>query len=269
MAYYLTIENKRGTYQPLNITKSKYFQTIPKFNKPCAYELREIDLFTTLFNNEEELRNALVEELIIKPNQYELPLSIRCLTKGKYNKVPYDFLYQKDIEYIFDPTKLIETIIKRYHNNDFLFIKKFANYFSDYYVCKSTAPEVRQLAEISLRDGIRNHHLDEVDKNGDNQITRLIKLLILDHYELENGYIVYKNKINYRNLHTIIAFINNYDKKIKQQKEIEYTETIESSDNNPNNETNNKQEEKQIEKVKTRTLGKKKYHLDNQMSFEI
>lgn len=259
MAYYLTIENKRGSYQSLNIANSKYFQTIPKFNKPCAYELKEIDLFTMMFNDEEELRNTLVEEGIIKPSQYDKTLSTRCLTKGKYNKVPYDFLYQKDIEYILDPTRLIEKIIKKYHNNDFLFIKKFAEYFSDYYVCKSTAPEIRQLAEISLRDGVRNYHLDEIDKNGDNQITRLIKLLLLEHYEQFDGYIIYKDKIIYRNLHTIIAFINNYEKKHTQQ----------TKQTNENKEEIENYKENNFQKVKTKTLGKKKYHLEEQMSFDI
>lgn len=213
MAYYFMAEKKRGEYLQLDIRKSKYFPTIPKFNKPFAYTLQEIDTFTMMFNNEQELRNTLIEERILPSELASRALSTRILLKGSYNKVPHDFLYQKDIEYVHNPVKLIELIMKRYHQNDFLFIKKFADYFSNCYECRSTAPEIRQLAEISIRENRRNYHLDEIDQNGDKQVARLVKLLILKHYERPDGIIEYKNDVNYRNLHDVIAFINNYDKK--------------------------------------------------------
>ena len=110
MAYYFMVERNKGQYQPLNISESKYFQTIPKFKKIGAYNLKEIDDFTMMFDNEEELRKALVSEEVLHPSISAKPLSIRCLKDGTFNRVEYDLLYQKDIEHMNCPEKLIKMI---------------------------------------------------------------------------------------------------------------------------------------------------------------
>lgn len=277
MAYYFMVEKKKGEYLPLDIRCSRYFQLSPKYKKACAYTLQEIDLFTMMFNDEEELRKVLLLEEIIPVNLSTKSLSIRTLIKGTYNKVPYDFLYQKDIEYIMNPIKVIETIMKRYYQNDFVFIKKFADYFSNHYECKSTAPEIRQLAEISIREGKRNYHLDEIDKNGDKQVARLVKLLILKHYERPDGFIDYKNEPNYRNLHDVITFINNYDKKLVINKEttkeqsdiitIEFKQQPDIHNNCPVFTTLNKSTKPVSVKTRTKKKTNKNYILDGQTSF--
>ena len=86
----------------------------------------------------------------------------------------------------------------------------------DFYECKTTGPEVARLAEASLYQGYRHKGLEEIDRNGDFMIARMIKLLILKHYEQPDGKINYKSEVNYRNLHNIIAFINNYYKDKKE-----------------------------------------------------
>lgn len=211
MAYYFMVEPKRGKFIPLKIKNSIYFQTEKtKYSKECAYSLEEIDNFTMMFNHENELRNALVLEGLLPIELKDKPLSTRLLTKGAYEKVRYSFLYQKDIDYIADPTMVVEFIMKKYYENDFVFIQKFANNFSKYYECSSTAPEVLQASTSSIRESKRNKLFETIDQNGDLLITRLVKLLILKHKEHFDGTIAYSNEVNYRNLHTVIAFINNY-----------------------------------------------------------
>lgn len=278
MAYYFMVEKKKGEYQALNIATSKYFPVTRKYNKPCAYTLQEIDMFTMMFNDEQELRNTLLRERILPLDLSTRQLSSRTLIKGTYNKVPHDFLYQKDIEYIMEPTKLVQIIMKRYYHNDFLFIKKFADNFANHYECSSTAPEVRQLAEISIREGRRNQHLEVIDKNGDKLVARLVKLLILEHYEKPDGYIQYKDRVNYRNLHAAIAFINNYDNKLKKDKEK--TTVLEQAEPKPKPTlvvSNQTQPSKLISQnsstkdivIKTKKRSKKKYDIDGQISFKI
>ena len=257
MAYYFMVESKKGTYLPLEIKKSIYFQIIKtKYNKPFAYSLEEIDHFTMMFNNEQELRNILITEGILPQEFYTKPLSTRFLIKNKYEKVKYNFLYQKDIEYISDPTKIVEFIMQKYYQNDFVFLQKFANNFSKYHECSTTAPEVSQLSAISVREGKRNIHLESIDNNGDLLVARLVKLIILKHTEERDGKINYKNEPNYRNLHSVIAFINNYYQ-IKEEQLIikEFT-------------TQPKEETKQIT-VKTKTRKKSITPLDGQISFPI
>ena len=55
MAYYLTIEKKKGYYVPLEITKSKYFSRLSNL-KGNGSTLQEIDMFTMMFDNEKQLR---------------------------------------------------------------------------------------------------------------------------------------------------------------------------------------------------------------------
>lgn len=256
MAYYFMVEEKKGTYIPLEIKNSIYFQTVKtKYTKPFAYTLEEIDNFTMMFNNEKELRNVLVSEGILPMKYYNKSLSTRILQKEKYEKVRYDFLYQKDMEYVADPDKLIELIMKRYYQNDFVFLQKFASHFSKHHECSTTAPEVSQSAAASIREGKRYYLLESVDKNGDLLVTRLIKLLIFKHYEQSDGTIKYKDEINYRNLHSVIAFLNNYYKKEEQLLIKGFEINIEHP--------------KDIPVVSNKTKKRKLTQLDGQLSFEI
>lgn len=267
VAYYLMVEKRRGEYLPINIKNSKYYQNIrSKFNKPCAHSLQEIDSFTMMFNDEIELRERLVEEGILSLSFFEKPLSIRILKKGIYSKVPYDFLYQKDLEYVMEPERIIKLVMERYYQNDFLFLKRLASYFSQVHECETTGPEVVRLSEASLYQGYRHMGLEEIDKNGDMMVARMLKLLILKHYECGNGYIKYYNDINYRNLHDLIAFINNYDKKHIQSEEIviEAEEGVEIQ-----SDSQELSEEPKKSFTKSKKMGKKrKYNLDGQMSFD-
>ena len=277
MAYYLTVETKRGEYLPINISNSKCFQdTIRRFKKTCAYTLEEIDRFTMMFNDEIELRERLFEEGILSLKYFDKPLSIRYSLKDEYIKVPNDFLYQDDLEYIYEPARLVKHILKRYYDNDFQLIKRIVNKFSEYRRCQSTIPEVRQFIEISIREGKRCSFLDEIDENGDNLIVRLIKLIILESYDdYKNGKVIYKDKLNYRNLHDLIALIKNYDKKKEDidkvdsdQKEfsVEFTE-INTSNSEPVFTSIENKEPKITVKTKTKKKPNKNYNLDGQMDF--
>ena len=215
-----------------------------------------------MFDDEKELRNRLVEEGTLSYRYIDKPLSIRFLQNGKYTKIPYGFLYQDDIEYIMEPTRLIKLIVDRYHQNDFVFLKKLGNYFSQTHGCKTTSCEVARLAEASSFSNSRHIGFEERDRNGDMIVARMIKLLILQHKEYSNGYIEYENKVNYRNLH---EFIKNYDMKHNIEEKINEDE-IKTTDVASDVECKN-EEIKQNNNSKVRK--KTKYNLDGQMSFEI
>lgn len=274
MAYYFMSEITKGKYRPINISNSKYFQDYTRrYNKPCAYSLEEIDRFTMMFDNEIELRERLVEEGTLPFSLFEKPLSIRNVNKNEYNKVPYEFLYQQDIEYIMDPTLLVEKIMRRFYEGDFLLIKKIVNRFSEDHRCRSTAPEVRQLIEMSIREGKINHHFDDLDENQDKLLVRLIKLIILESYDTKYGKLKYQDKVRYRNLHVLIALINYYDKEeIKTDAPIFKSESISQSNTQAPTFTTEIVKElpqRDYQFVRTKTLGKKKHTLDEQIGFNI
>lgn len=268
MAYYLTVESKKGNNIPLEIKNSIYFQTVKrKYTKACAYSLQEIDSFTMMFDNESELRERLLEEGILPSKFFKKPLSIRFYKNDMYKKIPYDFLYQKDIEYIMKPDRLISLIMERYYQNEFIFIRKLASHFSEVYECNSTAKEVVRLSEASIFQGKRHLGLEELDQNGDMPVPRMLKLLILKHYEKPNGIIEYKEQVNYRNLHDLIAFVNNYDKSNNPKQETEEPVVSHEIKTFINEHQNN--EQSNIIVVKKRTRSKKTYNIDGQQSFDI
>lgn len=212
MAYYFTVSKKKGEYTPLDITKSKYFTKLSRF-KGLGLSLQEIDMYTMMFNDEEELRNSLYNEHILDGKYFNSPLSARILRNGKYHKVMYDFLYQKDIEYIGDPRRIINKILNKFIDKDYRFMKQFAKNYVEFHDCAATASEVMMYADNSIIYGNMDKHLLDRDENGDLPLIRMAKLLIYEYYQTPSGKTIYKDEIKYRNLHSVIAFINNYDKK--------------------------------------------------------
>ena len=60
MAYYMMYEDKKGKYEVIDITKSIIFTKESKYTKVGACSLKEIDLFTSMFNNSNELKKQLL-----------------------------------------------------------------------------------------------------------------------------------------------------------------------------------------------------------------
>lgn len=213
------VEKKKNTYLELPIENSMLFTKLTNFNKVGACSLQEIDLYTAMFNDEEELRNTLYKEGLISSELFNKSLSIRSIKNGVSKKVPYDFLYQKDIEYIVNPNKLITSINERNFANDFHFLKSLAEKFQNFYDCNVTASELKHYANNSLNTGIRSPFLDELDRQGDNLVVRFLKLLIFKYYQKPNGQIIYYDTVKYANLHHLIAYVNNYNSKHQEEKE--------------------------------------------------
>lgn len=257
MAYYFMIETKNRKFKPLEIQNSKYFlQGTKSLKKEFAYKLPEIDQFTMQFDNEAKLRIALFESGELIPELFDKPLSIRLVKNNQYYKVPFEFLYKSSSKYISEPETLISYIIQRYTNGDTELIKRIARFFSKDRSCSSTAPEILYHLNESERLGRPSKYLERRDANGDHMIPRLLKLIILENYiEKYTGRIIYKSEIKYRNLHTLIALIDNYDKE-KQQEQT-------------NQEKTQAEQLGQPIYVKARVYSNKKYVLDDQMQFDI
>lgn len=215
MAYYFMVQNKKGQFTPLNISKSPYFYLNRTYNKDCAYSLMEIDCFTTLFENEQQLRNHLLTTGILLPFDGGKELSIRIIKNGKYHKVYYDFLYQKDYQYLEQPNNLIKDIqVKKYDLN---FLLSLANHYISNYQCKTTASDLRFYVSNSIQENTRSKYLDLLDENSCDILTRLCKLLIYpskEYYDYEKQCYLTKfdtTNVNYSNFHSLIAFKNHYE----------------------------------------------------------
>lgn len=235
MAYYFMVEEKRGHYKEIDLNNVCGFPGSKKYKKFGAYNLEEIDAFTMLFNDELELRRALVQSGRLNQELADKPLSVRWVTQTKKDKVMYDFLYQKDFDYVFEPYKLLQMILERYYSSEYGFILGIANHFINSYECANTASEINIHATDAMRLNIGNKYLETLDRNGDNLVTRMIKLLVFKHYiDYNSGYVSYSRDVNYRNLHEIIAYINHFDEKhgiVEPKKKITLDDIL-----NPKNE---------------------------------
>ena len=212
MAYYMMCKKKRGEYAVVDITRSNCFTKLSKF-KNGGCDLKEIDLFTSQFYDIDELKEHLYMLGLISFDDLGRELTIRRKNNNKYDKVRLDFLYQRDIEYLFDPNKLIDRVWEKLNQGDFRFIQKFANNYARHRECSSTLPEVRYYGSESIRKGTLDNGFMILDENGDDLITRTIKLLIYKYDQGQDGKITYTDEIVHRNLHSLICFIDNYDKK--------------------------------------------------------
>lgn len=220
MSYYFMVLGKKGEYIPLDIPKSKYFARLSNSKgKNCS--LNEIDAFTTLFFDENELREALLKEGILPLEYAYKELTVRRLSNGKYHKVMYDFLYQKDIEYLMDPMRIIRKADAKLRNDDFRFVQELTNHFYKYHDCSSTLPEVRDYTNMSIMLGQRDLRFNNRDVNNDTILVRMLKLIVFEYKQDRNGKLHYSDKVKYANLHNLIAFVNNYDKKYINDRERE------------------------------------------------
>ena len=244
MAYYLMIETKKSMYQELPIENSKIFTKLTNYRKTGACSLQEIDLYTTMFYDEQELRKSLYEEGILSPELINKSLSIRTIQNGIRKKVPYDFLYQKDLEYLMNPNKIITEINQRNFANDFIFIRNLAEKFQSYHECNA-----------SLNTNRRSKYLDERDRQGDNLTVRFLKLLIFNYEQKPTGEIIYYDTIKYSNLHHLIAYMNNYNNKHQAEKPLE---------NSNNSQIRLFDTSKPL--TKTKTKNQKKTTIDGQFS---
>ena len=217
MAYYLMTQ-KKSKYEAIDITKSQLFQRFSKY-KEIRLSLQEIDWFTMMFNNEEELKEHLLNEGIIDLETINSPLSIRMKKKSEYKKVPYELLYQKDLEYIMEPKLLIQRIENKLIEEDFKFLQHLGNHYFNSRYCGFTAFDIRRFASDSIQNNLAKAYFYRQDENGDSLLVRMIKLIIYESYQDEKGYVIYKKDqygnfiIKYRELHVLLAYLNHYEDK--------------------------------------------------------
>lgn len=195
MAYYVTLKEK-NYYRVLDITKANIFTKLSNYKQEGACSLKEIDSLTTQFNDEADLKLYLFGQNILNSDDINKIMSVRRKNNGKYNKVMYDMLFQDDMSLLF-PLELTNVIMNRSYNYDFL--EAFVKRFYDYYDCRVTINELGCYVNDSMRTNFRNKYLDE-------RLQEVIDKLLYD----------YNGNLKYLNLHTMAAFVKNYDKKEKE-----------------------------------------------------
>lgn len=216
MAYYLTTKNK-NSFDIVDITKSKKFKKLSTYTKEGACSLKEIDNFTIQFNNEADMKKQLFLEEIIDSEQGFKTLSVRIKNKDNYKKVMYEALYKDNAGHFVAKTEReyrsllkdeigelsVGRIIFEYLQkiNDVDFLDKFVRTFYNYYECRLSINDLGCYVSDSKRTGIFSRYLEST----------FMETL----YSLCYGYDkINETKVkNYKNIHTLAAFIAHQDKK--------------------------------------------------------
>lgn len=206
MAYYLTSGTKKDNTL-VDITKSFKFKKTSKFKSVAACSLQEIDNFTINFNDVFELKNHLFFEGILSQENYDKKLEIRYRQNGELKKLIYDIIY-KENAYLLNTKNLVYKLES--YLNDFEFLRKFIVFFRDYNEC---LPEISELS-IYLHDTIENNYRSKY---------------LTERY-FDAIYRLIESKSSYKNIHTLVAFIINYENKKNENN---------NTNNNDNNNSNN------------------------------
>ena len=208
---------KYTTYDLENLlSKSKSTQVRPK------YSLLSIDLFTSQFESEQELKEHLVNFGILEYKYLKSPLVIRYYSSKKEKK-NFSPLYVED-QYYFDIETILNIITNRFLNKDFKFLKALAIRFLNFNECSTTAGELLAAISETEKTGQISNAFKRRDENGDTLVERLPKLLIYKHKNI-NGVTEYKYKDkegkNWRTFHLLIEFMRDYEAREKALQERE------------------------------------------------
>ena len=239
MAYYLNIKEKQN-FKLLDVTGMEEFRRVSKF-KSNSYNLEEIDMFSSQFQDEFELKRKLYEGNVITIDDITKSIEIRRKYDGELEKVTYDLIYKYNKNFL-DPQYLKHLFLTL--QNDEIFIRKL---LSRYRNKKDT--EEQLFAIRAILNGYTDTDLD---------IYNELNKFFINTLEDKNG------NIKYKSLHDLAVFIYNYLLAktlgetnlsiMKQTTKLELEKLKESL---------TQVEEKVDLKVKTR---KKKYDLEGQTS---
>ena len=197
MAYYIVIKDK-DNYRKLDISNMKEFTRISKFKS--GYSLEELDLFTSKFNNEVELKRCLYENNIINYDDILSDISIRIKNKDKLDKVRYDFVYSDSFKYL-DIMYLKSTI--NILSNDLVYLNKLLSYYRNSSCNNENISKIRWILlgndgyELNLHNVINDF------------ITREVFKINRDTGEVS---------VKYKSLHDLAMFTYNYSNKKKDNK---------------------------------------------------
>ena len=190
MAYYLTIQKKKGEYQELNIRGMKEFERSTRFTG-TSYSLKEIDDFTSKFGSEVELKSKLYDKGIIDLEDITKEISIRMKKNDALEKVKYGLVYA-DIKKYLDIDYLNHLILSL--QNDRIFLEKLVSNYNNSY-CNVIA-----IAEI------KNYLTRNSDFNI-NIFNSINQFFIREVFSFDKFGVA---TLKYKSLHDLAMFINNY-----------------------------------------------------------
>ena len=189
MAYYIVIKNNKD-YRKIDISNLKVFTRISRFKNDC-YSLEELDLFTSKFIDELDLKMVLFENKLIDYNEILSDISIRIKTNNKLVKVKYDMVYSDSFKYL--DTFYLKSVINTLSNS-----KDYLNKLIAYY--RNSNCNNENIAKIRWILLGNNDELDLYNTINDFIIKEIFRT------DYKTGEV----SIKYKSLHDLAMFTYNY-----------------------------------------------------------
>ena len=189
MAYYIVIKNNKD-YRKIDISNLKEFTRISRFKNDC-YSLEELDLFTSKFIDELDLKMVLFENKLIDYNEILSDISIRIKTNNKLVKVKYDMVYSDSFKYL--DTFYLKSVINTLSNS-----KDYLNKLIAYY--RNSNCNNENIAKIRWILLGNNDELDLYNTINDFIIREIFRT------DYKTGEV----SIKYKSLHDLAMFTYNY-----------------------------------------------------------
>lgn len=236
MAYYVAVQKKNGNYLGINIKASGFFDALSKYQEVGACTLEEIDRYTTRYSNEALFKGCLLSERILPKDDIEQPLVIYYYKKdenGKEERIVSDYiLYKESKSFIENPTLVIDYVLKKAKENDYLFFRQLADTLPANLTSASLVTKIASLLENNAINGSNELRLDVCLPLEDNIVTATTKLLIYNNHIIpENGTVTYTGEINHESFHNLLAFISSYEKALLKDKSSGYAKTLKLEEN--------------------------------------
>ena len=189
MAYHLTVKENQK-HKKLNITGLEEFKRLSRF-KSETYSLEEIDLFTSHFEDELEIKRRLYENGVIGIDDLTKDISIRMKNKKDLKKVRYGLVYRETAKYCkYHELRMLLLALQ----NDTIFLKKLLDHYRNCYKQEG----LRQIN--ALLHGYQDTDID---------IYSALNLFYNDqvtYIDKKTGEL----KLKYRQIHDLLMFICHY-----------------------------------------------------------
>lgn len=192
----------------LGVSNKKEGRIIDLSNIIKLKDLKLLDIFTSEFKDENELKVYLLKQKLINEEELKQKIDVMYRNNGKVKKIPIVYEEIKpylDIVYLKNKLKSL--------SNDIEFLEKLANYYSN----GSTKYNKQGLNVSDIRI-----YLSDVRSNGGNQFeSKLLSKALDDLFEKAVIKSIDKNtgelSINYRGLRDLAILIHKYEKKLEMK----------------------------------------------------
>ena len=204
MAYYLMLNKKQ-----INLNNVDNFKRISNL-KGNSYTLEEIDNFTSMYKDQDLLKQELYKSSLISSKDLESKLYIARKNKGELEKVKYDPVFLLDKKYL-DIPYLTNLILSLNEDNDFL--NKLITYYRNSYVNNEIISIIRYYLIA------KDMHMIDYDIN---ELLRTFIQKEIYNYDYETGEV----KVKYKSLHDLAMFTKNHITKQEEKRQEQINKKV-------------------------------------------